>query len=101
MQNEISGCKKSLKTTEPLTTLHDEGEFIRILADLPGIAEEKIRIYLENEPTLVTIVAGDEKITYKKVITIPCEVRFHKKRFTDGLLELNLEKITSQVTPIL
>jgi HSP20 family molecular chaperone IbpA len=29
---------------------------------------------------------------FKKVITIPCEVRFSKKRFSDGILELTLEK---------
>jgi HSP20 family molecular chaperone IbpA len=26
------------------------------------------------------------------VITIPCEVRFCKKRFSDGVLEITLEK---------
>jgi len=79
-------------TVEPATTLHDEGKFLRILAELPGIAEEKIKIDLENHSTSVTIAASDTAVQYKKVITIPFEVRFSKKRFSDGVLELTLEK---------
>ncbi len=77
---------------EPATTLRDEGKFLRILAELPGIAEEKIKIDLENHSTSVTIFAVDTVKQFKKVITIPYEVRFCKKRFSDGVLELTLEK---------
>jgi HSP20 family molecular chaperone IbpA len=84
---------RTLKITEPVTTLRDEGKFIHILTELPGIPEEKIKINLENRSTSITILASDEGVQYKKVITIPCEVRFNKKRFYDGVLELTLEKI--------
>jgi HSP20 family molecular chaperone IbpA len=77
---------------EPATTLHDEGKFLRILTELPGIAEEKIKIDLENHSTSVTILASDSVVHYKKVITVPYGVRFIKKRFSDGVLELTLEK---------
>jgi len=81
-----------LKTVEPVSTLIDDGKFLHILTQLPGIAEEKIKIDLENHTTSVTIVASDTEFQYKKVISIPCEVRFCKKRFSDGVLELTLEK---------
>lgn len=80
----------TLKTTEPATTLMDEGKFLRILAELPGIPEERIKIDLEK--TTVTILASDTVRQFKKIITIPCEVRLYKKRFSNGLLELILEK---------
>lgn len=83
---------KTLKIIEPVTTVIDEGKFIRILTELPDIAEEKIKIDLENHSTSVTIVAVNTVKVFKKVITIPCEVRFSKKRFSDGILELTLEK---------
>jgi HSP20 family molecular chaperone IbpA len=92
MQTGNSKNIMPIKTIEPATTLHDDGKFLRILTELPGIAEEKIKIDLENQSTTVTIVAFDSVIQYKKVITIPCEVRFSKKRFSDGVLELTLEK---------
>jgi HSP20 family molecular chaperone IbpA len=81
------------KTIEPVITLLDEGKFLRISAELPGVLEEKIRIDLEK--TSVTILASDTGKQYKKVITVPCEVRFSKKRFSDGILELILEKTDS------
>jgi len=81
-----------IQTIEPATTLIDEGKFLRILTELPGIAEEKIRIDLENSSTSITIVATDTVKEYKKVIVIPCEVRFRKKKFSGGVLELTLEK---------
>jgi HSP20 family molecular chaperone IbpA len=85
----------TIATTEPATTLLEDGKFFRILTELPGIAEEKIRVDLENSSTSVTIIALDTVKQYKKVITIPCEVRFYKKRFIDGILELTLEKTGS------
>jgi HSP20 family molecular chaperone IbpA len=93
MRTRNSKNTRPIKTTEPATTLLDEGKHLRILTKLPGIAEEKIRIDLEK--TSVTIVASGTRNTYKKVITIPCEVRFSKKRFSDGVLELILEKYPS------
>jgi HSP20 family molecular chaperone IbpA len=83
---------KNLKIIEPVTTVIDEGKFLRILTELPGIAEEKIKIDLENHSASVTIVAVNTIKQFKSVITIPCEVRFSKKRFSDGVLELTLEK---------
>lgn len=81
-----------IRTIEPVSTLFDDGKFLRIVTELPGIAEEKIRVDLENSSTLVTIFAADTVMQYKKVITIPCDVKFSKKRFSDGVLELTLEK---------
>jgi HSP20 family molecular chaperone IbpA len=92
MGTENSINNKTLKIIEPVTTVIDEGKFVRILTELPDIAEEKIKIDLENHSTSVTIVAVNTVKLFKKVITIPCEVRFSKKRFSDGILELTLEK---------
>jgi HSP20 family molecular chaperone IbpA len=92
MRTEIANNTSPIQTIEPATTLIDKGKFLRILTELPGIAEEKIKIDLENSSTSVTIVATDTVKHYKAVITIPCEVRFSKKRFSDGVLELTLEK---------
>ena len=92
METGNSKNTSPIKTIEPATTLIDEGKFLRILTELPGITEEKIKIDLENQSTSVTIVASDTVFQYKKVITIPCEVRFCKKRFLNGVLELTLEK---------
>jgi HSP20 family molecular chaperone IbpA len=82
-----------IKTIEPVTTLHNEEKILRIRSDLPGIAEEKIRIDLDKNS--VTIWASDAANQYKKVISLPFDVKFSKKRFSDGVLELVLEKTIS------
>ena len=87
-----TNIKKILEIIEPVTTVIDEGKFLRILTELPGIEEQKIKIDLENQSTSVTIVAVNTVKQFKKVITIPCEVRFSKKKFYEGVLELTLEK---------
>ncbi|MGD0079983.1 MAG: hypothetical protein ABSB80_04975 [Methanoregula sp.] len=92
MRTGNSKNTRPIKTIEPATTIVDEGKFLRILTELPGITEEKIKIDLENHSTSVTIVASHPMKQYKKVITIPWEVKFSKKRFSDGVLELTLEK---------
>jgi len=98
MRPNNSKNNHQIKTTEPATTLLDDGKFLRIVTELPGVAEEKIKIYLENQSTSVNIVATDTGKEYKKVITIPCEVRFSKKRFSDGVLELTLEKTNNDAS---
>ena len=80
------------ETIEPVMTVFDEGNFLHIQIELPDIAEEKIRIDLENHSTSLTIVASGTKKQYKKTITFPQGVRFCKKRFSAGALELTLEK---------
>lgn len=92
MKKEKSHDTSAMPIIEPVTTVFDEGKFLRIRTELPGVSEERIKIDLENQSTSVTIVAMNTVQQFKKVITIPCEVRFSKKRFSDGVLELTLEK---------
>jgi len=95
MKNGTSHDTGIIKTIEPVTTIIDDGKFLRIVTELPGISEERIKIDLENKSTSVTIYAMNTVKQYKTVITIPCEVRFSKKRFSEGVLELTLEKNSS------
>ncbi len=90
--------KEKLKHTakpeiiEPVTSLSNEGKFIHIVSKLPGIAEEKIKIDIDLEKTTITIVAADSTKMYKKIISLPGDVIFYKKRFSDGELHLTVEK---------
>jgi len=84
---------KTVKIIEPVTTFIDEGKFFRIRTELPGIEEQKIRIELENNPASVTILAMNTLTQFEKKIPLPYQVRFSTKRFSDGVLELTLEKI--------
>ena len=90
MREENSKNTGFIKTIEPVTTLLDEEKIVRIRSELPGISEEKIRIDLDKNS--VTIWASGTENQYKKVISLPFDVKFSKKRFSEGVLELTLEK---------
>jgi len=92
MQKKDAKNTKKEEFIEPVTTLRDEGKLIHIVTKLPGIAEEKIRIDIDLEKTTITIVAADTSKMYKKVITLPGNVVFSNKRFSDGELHLVVEK---------
>jgi HSP20 family molecular chaperone IbpA len=92
MQKEHTKTTKNPEIIEPVTTFRNEGNLIHIVTKLPGIAEEKIRIDIDLEKTTITIVAADTSKIYKKVITLPGNVVFRNKRFSDGELHLTVEK---------
>ncbi len=90
MQTNNSVTTRPSETVEPATTLLDEGKYLQILTDLPGVQEEMIRIDVEK--TTVTIAASGAGKQVRKMITLPCEVSFCMKRFSGGILTLVLEK---------
>jgi HSP20 family molecular chaperone IbpA len=92
MQKENAKNLKQPDFIEPVTTIRDEGKLIHIVTKLPGIAEEKIRIDIDVEKTTITIVAADTSKMYKKMITLPGNVVFSNKQFSDGELHLIVEK---------
>ena len=92
MQKDHEENVKQPDFIEPVTTLRDEGNLIHIVTKLPGIAEEKIRIDIDLEKTTITIVAADTTKMYKKIITLPGNVVFSNKRYSDGELHLIVEK---------
>ncbi|HWQ66818.1 MAG TPA: Hsp20/alpha crystallin family protein [Methanospirillum sp.] len=97
MQNKSSQTICLEKYIEPSTSFLDKAKYLSIIIELPDIEEERIRIDLENQLNLVTIVATNARTHYKKEISLPCEVKLSKKRYADGILELTLEKLNSDI----
>jgi len=75
---------------DPSIRMTDDGRYIHVRIGLPGVMEEQIRIDLEK--TIVTLSISDDEKTFRKSIQIPQEARFFKKTFSDGVLEISLEK---------
>jgi HSP20 family protein len=76
---------------EPLVDVFDEGEVILVVAELPGVAEEEVRIKVEGD-ILSLETTGERK--YAKEVLLPAAVEaesFHKA-YKNGILELRLKK---------
>lgn len=80
------------RTEEPVTNLRDEGRFYCLTAELPGINEEKIFIDLEKSVLAISATDTGTGKKFRKLIRLPSEVRFGKKKFSDGVLNIILEK---------
>ena len=79
---------------EPLTDIFDEGDKIRVVAEVPGVAEGDIRTELKKD--ILTITAQGQDRKYSKEILLPTEAKPSSltTSYRNGILELVLTKET-------
>lgn len=84
---------KITETREPIVDVFDEKDHMLIVAELPGVLEESIKLDLKGD--ILILEAGDEKRKYSKEILLPAKVDFEGKEvsFNNGVLEMKLKKI--------
>jgi len=84
---------KITETREPIVDVFDEKNYILVVAELPGVLEESIKLDLKGD--ILILEAGDEKRKYAKEILLPAKVEFGDKEvsFKNGILEIKLKKI--------
>lgn len=78
------------RAIEPVTRTACEENRFTIFAEIPEMAEVKIRIDIDGDTVFVS--AEDDERRYRKKILLPWRARFAGKRFRGGNLELNLER---------
>ena len=87
---------------EPLVDILEEDNKLKVIAELPGVAREEIRLYV-TENTL-TIDVDTPEHRYHKELELPAEVDESSARsnYTNGVLEtvLNKRKTTRKGTQI-
>jgi len=84
---------KITETREPIVDVFDEKDHILVVAELPGVLEESIKLDFKGD--ILILEAGDEKRKYSKEILLPTKVDFEQKEtnFKNGILEIKLKKI--------
>ena len=90
---EAGGEIKITETREPIVDVFDEKDHILVVAELPGVLEESIKLDFKGD--ILILEAGDEKRKYSKEILLPAKVDFEQKEtnFKNGILEIKLKKI--------
>jgi HSP20 family molecular chaperone IbpA len=80
------------KRTEPPVDVFDEGDYLRVVAELPGVEEHDIKA--EAKGTALTISAERGNRKYSERVELPAPVTGElTTRYKHGVLELRLEKI--------
>lgn len=77
---------------EPLVDLFDEADKIVIIAEIPGVEEEKMKIEVKDD--ILELTAEDSDKKYHKEILLPSKVKKESLRSTykNGVLEIILTK---------
>ena len=78
---------------EPLVDVIEREEDVTVIAELPGVEKERIR--LKAEEAVLTISAEGEEQSYFKRVKLPARVKAEGARATykNGVLEVVLKKI--------
>lgn len=86
---------KITETREPIVDIFDEKDHILIVAELPGINEEKVEINLKGDILILEAgEAGEGKKKYYKEILLPSKVNadIEERTYKNGILEIKLQK---------
>jgi HSP20 family protein len=77
---------------EPLVDVIDEGNKIRVVAEIPGVEKEKINLKAVNNKLIIKATNFNRK--YYKEIELPAEVKIEtaKASYRNGVLEVVMDK---------
>jgi HSP20 family protein len=77
---------------EPMVDIFDEKDRILVIAELPGVAENEIKIEVAGD--ILNLTASDKDRKYAREVLLPGKVRPDsiKSSYKNGILEIILEK---------
>ncbi|MDA3817417.1 MAG: Hsp20/alpha crystallin family protein [Prolixibacteraceae bacterium] len=77
---------------EPITDIFDEKDEIVVIAEMPGIEENDIKIDLKED--ILEILADSKHRNYRKELLLPVKGKMAnlKQKFTNGILEIRIKK---------
>jgi len=77
---------------EPITDVFDEENEMVIIAEMPGIEQEDIKIELKED--ILGISAVSKSRTYRKELLLPSKALLQdlNQKFTNGILEIRIKK---------
>lgn len=77
---------------EPLVDLFDEGDFIRIVAELPGVGESELVCEIQGDDIVQISTTGKGKYVKEILLESKIDPKSEERRFANGVLELKLKK---------
>jgi HSP20 family protein len=91
MMGEMAGDGAGFGS-ETHVDVHDEGDRLRLVADLPGVEKESIDLQCDGET--LTIAASGPQREYDERIRLPVRVDEHSAEatFNNGILQVSFEK---------
>jgi HSP20 family protein len=80
------------KQKEVIVDIFDEGDYIKIIAELPGVTEQDIKTEVKGNLLIISAMGISQK--YYKEITLPCSIKDELYSiYKNGILQIKAEKI--------
>ena len=93
MMDEMTGDDAAGFASETHVDVYDEGETLRVIADLPGVRKEAVELKFDGE--VLTVSASGERREYDERIRLPARVDEHSASatFNNGILQATFRKV--------
>ena len=86
------GKKVALEEREPLVDVIDEKDQVKVIAELPGVSKEEVKLSVKGNSLGIRVVNPERR--YVKDVRLPVEVSKNAKAsFKNGILEVVLKKV--------
>lgn len=84
---------KVAEEREPLVDVFDEKDEVRVIVEVPGVAEESIKTEIKGD--VLTLEAKDSERKYYKEVVLPKEIDpgTLKIKYKNGVLEIRIDKV--------
>lgn len=88
---EKVGKPPAPKPKEPLVDVFNEGDHLRIIAELPGVEQKDIKVDLQDGALNISADTPNRK--YHQAVILPCSPKGKlKKVYRNGILEIRIQK---------
>lgn len=77
---------------EPVADIFDEGDFIRIIVELPGVSEAELVCEIQGDDIVQISTTGKGKYAKEILLENKIDPKSCERRFANGVLELKLKK---------
>jgi HSP20 family molecular chaperone IbpA len=82
----------SIKEREPIVDVFEEGDHITVMAELPGVNEDEIKLEIENDILVINTGTSTRKYCKKIELPSPVEKDAVESSYKNGILKVKLRK---------
>jgi HSP20 family protein len=77
---------------EPMVDTFDEGDFVLVVAEMPGVDEAEIKYEIKKDILIIAAGAGDRKYYKELLLSTPVDETKSSQAYKNGILEIKLWK---------
>ncbi|MCF7668222.1 MAG: Hsp20/alpha crystallin family protein [Verrucomicrobia bacterium] len=91
-EDENTGETVVSEITEPLVDVFDEGKYVLVVAEMPGIGEQDVDLKLHGDILTLSAAKGQKK--YRKEVLLPASFSMDQMTYScrNGIMEVKLSK---------